>query len=97
MPRLAELTLAGTPVSRKQAYRALLLARSTSLQTADGTPVTAEERDYVNGLALPAPAQVRAHVGPGTACAHHAHVLPMLLHAPVTRKQANYALLLARR
>ncbi len=36
LPGLLEVTLAGNPVARKQAYRAMLLARCPRLQVADG-------------------------------------------------------------
>ncbi|GLI61365.1 hypothetical protein VaNZ11_003728 [Volvox africanus] len=50
---LLELTLAGNPISRKNAYRAMVLAKCPRLQVLDQQMVTGEERDYAEQLLGP--------------------------------------------
>ncbi|GIL49189.1 hypothetical protein Vafri_5338 [Volvox africanus] len=50
---LLELTLAGNPISRKNAYRAMVLAKCPRLQALDQQMVTGEERDYAEQLLGP--------------------------------------------
>ncbi|KAG2449146.1 hypothetical protein HYH02_005893 [Chlamydomonas schloesseri] len=53
---LVELTLAGNPISRKNTYRAMVIAKCPRLQVLDQQAVTPEERDYSEQL-YPPPGQ----------------------------------------
>ncbi|GLC71381.1 hypothetical protein PLESTF_001109300 [Pleodorina starrii] len=50
---LMELTLAGNPLSRKNSYRPMVVARCPRLQVLDQQPVTVEERDYAEQAFAP--------------------------------------------
>ncbi|GFR51283.1 hypothetical protein Agub_g13641 [Astrephomene gubernaculifera] len=50
---LVEVTLAGNPISRKNTYRAMVIAKCPRIQVLDQQMVTAEERDYAEQLFAP--------------------------------------------
>ncbi|GFH26747.1 uncharacterized protein HaLaN_24944, partial [Haematococcus lacustris] len=50
LTNLVEVSLVNNPITRRQGYRTLLIAKCSRLYAADGQVISLEEREYAEGL-----------------------------------------------